>query len=129
MENLVGSGLIAGETSRAYNDVVTYCLVTGRTVGIGAYVARLSRRICQVENADIILTGAPALNSVLGREVYTSNGQLGGTEIMTKNGVTHASASNDYEGVCQLLVWLSHTRETAKVFFCDFSKGDSRFTC
>ncbi|MFH4976395.1 hypothetical protein AB6A40_003104 [Gnathostoma spinigerum] len=114
VENLIGSGLIAGETSKAYDEVVTYCLVTGRTVGIGAYVARLSRRICQVENADIILTGAPALNSLLGREVYTSNGQLGGTQIMTRNGVTHSSVANDFEGVCQLLRWLSHTRRDVK---------------
>ncbi|KAK6110203.1 Carboxyl transferase domain family protein [Brugia pahangi] len=117
VENLVGSGMIAGETSRAYNEVITYCLVTGRTVGIGAYVARLSRRICQVENADIILTGAPALNSVLGREVYTSNGQLGGTEIMTRNGVTHSTVSNDYDGVRQLLRWLSYTRKNVKAPF------------
>ncbi|KHN74327.1 Acetyl-CoA carboxylase [Toxocara canis] len=117
VENLVGSGLIAGETSRAYDDVVTYCLVTGRTVGIGAYVARLSRRICQVENADIILTGAPALNSLLGRPVYTSNGQLGGTQIMTRNGVSHSSVANDFDGVCQLLRWLSHTRKTTKAPF------------
>lgn len=114
VENLVGSGLIAGESSRGYDEVVTYCLVTGRTVGIGAYVARLLKRIIQVENADIILTGAPALNSLLGREVYTSNGQLGGTQIMTRNGVTHASVANDYEGVCQLLRWLSHTRDNVK---------------
>ncbi|VDN04662.1 unnamed protein product [Thelazia callipaeda] len=126
VENLVGSGMIAGETSRAYNEVITYCLVTGRTVGIGAYVARLSRRICQVENADIILTGAPALNSVLGREVYTSNGQLGGTEIMTRNGVTHSTVSNDYEGVRQLLRWLSYTRKSVEAPFKepDFSCCD-----
>lgn len=49
VENLVGSGLIAGESSRAYNEVPTYCLVTGRAVGIGAYVARLLRRIVQVQ--------------------------------------------------------------------------------
>jgi len=55
--------------------------VTGRAVGIGAYVARLSHRICQVESSHIILTGAAALNSVLGREVYTSNNQLGGPQV------------------------------------------------
>lgn len=68
-----------------------------------------------MENADIILTGAPALNSLLGREVYTSNGQLGGTQIMTRNGITHSSVSNDFEGVCQLIRWLSHTRKHNKV--------------
>lgn len=90
VENLVGSGLIAGETSAAYREVPTYCLVTGRAVGIGAYAARLSHRICQVDNSHIILTGAPALNSVLGREIYTSNSQLGGPQIMYRNGVSHS---------------------------------------
>ncbi|PIO61681.1 carboxyl transferase domain protein [Teladorsagia circumcincta] len=32
VENLQGSGMIAGETSAAYDEVPTYCLVTGRTV-------------------------------------------------------------------------------------------------
>ena len=35
VENLMGSGLIAGETSRAYDDIFTLTLVVGRTVGIG----------------------------------------------------------------------------------------------
>ena len=36
VENLKGSGLIAGETSSAYNDIFTMTIVLGRTVGIGA---------------------------------------------------------------------------------------------
>jgi hypothetical protein len=40
VECLRGSGCIAGETSRAYNDVFTLTYVSGRTVGIGAYLAR-----------------------------------------------------------------------------------------
>lgn len=48
VENLQGSGLIAGETSSAYDEVPTYCLVTGRSVGIGAYTARLAHRVVQV---------------------------------------------------------------------------------
>jgi acetyl-CoA carboxylase carboxyltransferase component len=107
VENLVGSGLIAGETSAAYKEVPTYCLVTGRAVGIGAYVARLSHRVVQVENSHLILTGAPALNSLLGREIYASNGQLGGIQIMHRNGVSHAVAQNDLEGVNTVLRWIS----------------------
>lgn len=41
VENLQGSGLIAGETSRAYEDIFTITLVTCRSVGIGAYLVRL----------------------------------------------------------------------------------------
>ena len=45
----------------------------------------------QVDNSAIILTGASALNKLLGKEVYTSNVQLGGVEIMANNGVSHAT--------------------------------------
>ncbi|CEF66294.1 Carboxyl transferase domain and Biotin/lipoyl attachment domain and Carbamoyl-phosphate synthetase large subunit-like, ATP-binding domain and Carbamoyl-phosphate synthase, large subunit, N-terminal domain and Biotin carboxylase, C-terminal domain and Single hybrid motif domain and Rudiment single hybrid motif domain and ATP-grasp fold domain and Acetyl-coenzyme A carboxyltransferase, N-terminal domain and Acetyl-coenzyme A carboxyltransferase, C-terminal domain and Biotin carboxylation domain and Acetyl-Co len=108
VENLVGSGLIAGETSEAYNSVPTYCLVTGRAVGIGAYVARLCRRICQVENSYLILTGASALNSLLGKKIYISNEQLGGTEIMYKNGISHSITKNDSDGLKKILTWISY---------------------
>ena len=60
--------------------------MTCRAVGIGAYLLRLGQRVVQVENSHIILTGAGALNKVLGREVYSSNEQLGGTQIMHYNG-------------------------------------------
>merc|ERR1711988_288054 len=38
VENLRGSGMIAGETSQAYDDTFTLSYVTGRSVGIGAYL-------------------------------------------------------------------------------------------
>ena len=105
VENLSGSGMIAGETSQAYNDVFTINLVlthahtpttpthsthtqvTCRAIGIGAYLVRLGQRVIQVDNSHIILTGAGALNKVLGREVYSSNAQLGGIQIMHNNGM------------------------------------------
>ena len=108
VESLKGSGLIAGETSRAYDDIFTITLVTARSVGIGAYLVRLGERAIQVEGQPIILTGAPALNKVLGREVYTSNLQLGGTQIMHKNGVSHLTASSDLEGATHILDWISY---------------------
>ncbi|KAG1770605.1 carboxyl transferase domain-containing protein [Suillus placidus] len=104
VESLRGSGLIAGETSRAYDDIFTITLVTARSVGIGAYLVRLGERAVQVEGQPIILTGAPALNKVLGRE------------IMYKNGLLHFTASSDLEGVTHILQWLSYVPE---------SKGDS----
>ena len=45
VENLRGSGLIAGETSAAYEDTFTLSYVTGRSVGIGAYLNRLAQRV------------------------------------------------------------------------------------
>ncbi|TFK39984.1 acetyl CoA carboxylase [Crucibulum laeve] len=111
VESLKGSGLIAGETSRAYDDIFTITLVSARSVGIGAYLVRLGERAVQVEGQPIILTGAPALNKVLGREVYTSNLQLGGTQIMYKNGVSHLTASSDLQGATHILEWLSYVPE------------------
>ncbi|MEI4872693.1 carboxyl transferase domain-containing protein, partial [Klebsiella pneumoniae] len=89
--------------SRAYDDIFTITLVTARSVGIGAYLVRLGQRAVQVEGQPIILTGAGALNKVLGREVYSSNLQLGGTQIMYKNGVSHLTAPNDLEGVLSIV--------------------------
>jgi len=106
VENLRGSGMIAGETSRAYSDVFTLTLVTGRTVGIGAYLVRLGQRAIQTKGP-VILTGASALNKVLGRNVYSSNLQLGGTQIMGANGVSHLIVNDDLEGVTNILEWLA----------------------
>ena len=83
-------------------------MVSARAIGIGAYLVRLSQRVIQVDNSSIILTGAPALNKLLGREVYTSNTQLGGTQIMYNNGVSHKTERNDMEGVRRILTWLSY---------------------
>ncbi|KFY43598.1 hypothetical protein V494_01898 [Pseudogymnoascus sp. VKM F-4513 (FW-928)] len=107
VECLKGSGLIAGATSRAYDDIFTITLVTCRSVGIGAYLVRLGQRAIQIEGQPIILTGAPAINKLLGREVYTSNLQLGGTQIMYKNGVSHMTANDDFEGVSKIVEWMS----------------------
>ncbi|OZJ03120.1 hypothetical protein BZG36_03869 [Bifiguratus adelaidae] len=111
VENLRGSGLIAGATSRAYEDIFTITLVTCRSVGIGAYLVRLGQRTIQNEGQPIILTGAPALNKVLGREVYSSNLQLGGTQIMYKNGVSHLTADNDLQGISKIVQWLAYVPE------------------
>jgi acetyl-CoA carboxylase/biotin carboxylase 1 len=76
--------------------------------GIGAYLVRLGQRAIQIEGQPIILTGAPAINKLLGREVYTSNLQLGGTQIMYKNGVSHMTANDDFEGVSKIVEWMAY---------------------
>lgn len=108
VECLKGSGLIAGATSKAYHDIFTVTLVTCRSVGIGAYLVRLGQRAIQIEGQPIILTGAPAINKVLGREVYSSNLQLGGTQIMYNNGVSHLTAPDDLAAVEKIMEWLSY---------------------
>lgn len=68
MENLQGSGRIAGETSSAYSDVFTLTLVVGRTVGIGAYLVRLGQRTIQKASAaPVLLTGYQVSCRALGR--------------------------------------------------------------
>ena len=107
VENLQGSGKIAGETSAAYNDIFTLSYVTGRSVGIGAYLVRLGQRVIQMKQGPIILTGFSALNKLLGRNVYNSQDQLGGPQIMHPNGVSHEIVDDDQEGVASMLNWLS----------------------
>jgi len=107
VENLQGSGLIAGETSRAYEETFTLSYVTGRSVGIGAYLNRLGQRNIQMVQGPIILTGYQALNKLLGQQVYTTQDQLGGPHIMVPNGVTHELVRNDSDGVEAMLRWLS----------------------
>jgi acetyl-CoA carboxylase/biotin carboxylase 1 len=107
VECLKGSGLIAGETSRAYDDIFTISMVTARSVGIGAYLVRLGQRVVQVEGQPIILTGAQAINKVLGKEVYTSNLQLGGPQIMYRNGISHLTAGSDLDGALQIINYLT----------------------
>ncbi|CAO2034081.1 unnamed protein product [Urochloa humidicola] len=108
VENIHGSAAIASAYSRAYEETFTLTFVTGRTVGIGAYLARLGIRCIQRLDQPIILTGYSALNKLLGREVYSSHMQLGGPKIMATNGVVHLTVSDDLEGVSSLLRWLSY---------------------
>jgi len=112
VENLRGSGMIAGETSRAYDETFTLSYITGRSVGIGAYLVRLGQRTIQMQNGPIILTGFSALNKLLGRDVYTSQDQLGGPQIMFPNGVSHEVVQDDQEGIQSILKWLSFVPKT-----------------
>ncbi|XP_014207408.1 acetyl-CoA carboxylase isoform X3 [Copidosoma floridanum] len=112
VENLKYAGMIAGETSRAYEEIVTISVVSCRAIGIGSYVVRLGQRVIQIENSHIILTGYKALNTVLGREVYASNNQLGGIQIMHNNGISHTTEPRDLDGVATVLRWLSYVPKT-----------------
>jgi acetyl-CoA carboxylase carboxyltransferase component/biotin carboxyl carrier protein len=103
VENLAGSALIAGEMSRAYNEIPTITYVFNHSTGIGAYLARLSGRVIQHEHASLLLTGANALNELLGKKIYKSNFQLGGAkEIMSLNGIAHSVVDSD-ESACQYI--------------------------
>ena len=49
VECLSGSGALAAVYARAFREGMTFTLVSGRTVGIGAYLARLGRRCRQTK--------------------------------------------------------------------------------
>ncbi|KAL9191373.1 hypothetical protein ACHAXT_001079 [Thalassiosira profunda] len=109
VENLKGSGLIAGETSSAYDDIFTLTIVLGRTVGIGAYLVRLGQRTIQKNaSSPIILTGYQALNKLMGVDVYSTNDQLGGPAIMYSNGVSHLAENDHLSAVASAIHWLSY---------------------
>ena len=113
VENLRGSGLIAGETSAAYDDIFTMTIVLGRSVGIGAYLVRLGQRTIQRENeSPIILTGYQALNKLMGVEVYSTNDQLGGPAIMHPNGISHIVEADHFRAIKAAAKWLSFVPST-----------------
>jgi acetyl-CoA carboxylase / biotin carboxylase 1 len=112
VENLRGSGMIAGEQSAAYDKAFTLSYISGRSVGIGAYLNRLGQRNIQMKNGPMILTGYLALNKLLGKEVYTSQDQLGGPQVMMPNGVSHLMVEDDQAGVHAIMRWLSYTPKT-----------------
>ena len=119
---------------------LTHVLVDRALLSTSVSHTRARQRAVQNEGNPIILTGAGALNKasiaaslavrihrltptqpwwcwrrgrgaqVLGREVYSSNLQLGGTQIMYSNGVSHLTAKDDYSGVLAILNWLSYAR-------------------
>lgn len=109
VENLKGSGLIAGETSLAYDEIFTLTIVLGRTVGIGAYLVRLGQRTIQKNTSSpIILTGYQALNKLMGVDVYSTNDQLGGPAIMYSNGISHLVENDHLSAVVSAVQWLSY---------------------
>ncbi|XP_049825243.1 acetyl-CoA carboxylase isoform X3 [Aethina tumida] len=114
VENLKYAGMIAGETSKAYREIVTISMVSCRAIGIGSYLVRLGQRVIQIENSHIILTGYQALNKLLGREVYASNNQLGGIQINYNNGVSHKTEHSDLDGIHTILHWLSYIPKDMK---------------
>jgi biotin carboxylase/acetyl-CoA carboxylase carboxyltransferase component len=106
-KNLDGSGMIASETVRCYDEIFTISYVTGRSVGLGAYIQKLGERIVQKVDSPMILTGFNALNNVLGKNVYHSNLELGGPAVMGPNGNSHLLCQTDQEGIDLIVRWLS----------------------
>lgn len=53
--------------SLRYQEIFTLSYVTGRSVGIGAYLNRLGQRVIQSVDGPLVLTGYSALNKLLGK--------------------------------------------------------------
>lgn len=107
-ENLSGSALMARACSLTYHSVPTMAVVTDTCTGIIAYNVRLLKRIIQTRNSEIILTGYRALNSLYGGDdVYSSNRELGGPQIMGPNGVSHHVVNDESHACKKVLSWLA----------------------
>lgn len=65
------------------------------------------------------------VSQVLGREVYSSNTQLGGIQIMYNNGVTHLTVPTDVEGVATILDWLAYIPKVWLVNTTPSPEGES----
>ncbi|EJW04521.1 hypothetical protein EDEG_01262 [Edhazardia aedis USNM 41457] len=107
-ENLAFSGLLAGETCLAYNSIMFLSYVTGRSVGIGAYLNKLGERIIQKTKSPLLLTGYHALNKLLQKDVYKSNDEVGGCDVMNSNGNCHREVKNDFEGAEEIIKWIDY---------------------
>tara|TARA_B110001452_G_scaffold267606_1_gene278415 strand:+ start:4830 stop:7067 length:2238 start_codon:yes stop_codon:yes gene_type:complete len=107
VESLQGASIIAAETSVANRRIFTLGYSTARNIGIGSYVLRLGQRVVQHKEAPIILTGFQALNKLLGNNVYESNLQLGGPEVMGNNGISHLLVESDQQACNEIVHWLS----------------------
>ena len=111
VSNLDAAAWTASETVRTYNKIPTYVYVTGRSVGIGAYLCKLNERVIQKKDSPILLTGYKSLNKVLGQNLYKTNLQIGGPNIMGNNGISHKIVNTDAEGINELLKWISYQKE------------------
>ena len=63
------SPLITQPVTGPSQDIFTLSYVTGRSVGIGAYLNRLGQRVIQSVDGPLVLTGYGALNKLLGKNV------------------------------------------------------------
>ncbi len=101
VENLLGSGLIAGETSAAYRGSAH--LLSGHRPCRGDWGLRYSgcrTGFCQVDNSHIILTSAPALNSVLGRRSTPATRSWEARDHVPERSVLHSVVKTKVSGGC-----------------------------
>lgn len=105
-ENLSYSSQSSISTIEAYNRTFTLSFVTNHSVGIGAYLAVLGKRVIMKRSSVMLLTGYKALNKLNQTEIYSSNEQLGGVDIMCGNNVCQRDVLNEYEGLCEIFRWL-----------------------
>lgn len=127
-DNLDGSGQIARETLLAYHETFTLTYVTGRSVGIGAYLCKLGERVIQKSDSPILLTGANALNSVMGQAYYKDNLEIGGPSVMAHNGVSHIIVDSDEDGVRYIERWISYLNPEIPRTVCKEVKQIMEFT-
>jgi biotin carboxylase/acetyl-CoA carboxylase carboxyltransferase component len=103
---LDGSACLVSKMAKARTVIPTFTIVIDRTIGVGAYLAKLSERIIQRSDSPLLLTGFQALNKVIGNNLYESNIQLGGPLVMANNGISHKVVDTTHECIEYTKKWL-----------------------
>ncbi|MCE3050605.1 Acetyl-CoA Carboxylase [Datura stramonium] len=103
VENLSGSGAIASAYSRAYHETFTLTYVTGRTVGIGAYLARLGMRCIQRLDQPIILTDASGkwLGGIFDKDSFIETLEGWARTVVTGRAKLGGGQRDLFEGILQ----------------------------
>lgn len=107
-KNLSFSSLTSTTTIQAYNETFTLTFVTDHSVGIGAYLVVLGRRIIMHKKSVLLLTGYKELNKLNGVEIYKGNEELGGVDIIERCNVSQLSVSKEYEGLDDIFRWIEY---------------------
>lgn len=90
--------------SLRYQEIFTLSYVTGRSVGIGAYLNRLGQRVIQSVDGPLVLTGYSALNKLLGKNAAWQGNEGLNVEMTIQGCSPRASTFDSLEFEC-ILSW------------------------
>lgn len=106
-ESLNGSGMAGAAMSRARKNVPTATIVSGTSVGIATYLARLSEFVIMLKDAFLGLTGRNAINNTFGT-TYKTEKEIAGADVMADSGVAYKIAENDRKALQAFIKWIHY---------------------
>ncbi|KRH91736.1 putative acetyl CoA carboxylase, partial [Pseudoloma neurophilia] len=86
----------------------TISLILNHSIGIGAYLNILQKRIILNNNSFLLLTGYKSLNKLLNTN-YKNNLQLGGYNVLKNEGTVHRRSVNSYHGIKEVFLWMIYS--------------------